>query len=58
MNLIEGTVTKILGEPFEAFTRWWVKVEYDAYGRLSETELMFSTKEKAESVTIGFKFDC
>ena len=58
MNLLEGTVKKVLSEPIFKWNKWWVEVEYNCYGSLSKTELMFSTEEKAKAVKIGFTFDC
>jgi hypothetical protein len=58
MNLLEANVTKVLGKPFHKWEKWWIEVEYECYGRISKTELMFSTEEKANSVDIGFQFLC
>ena len=58
MNLLDASVTKVLGEPFFKWNKWWVRVEYKCWGRDSKTELMFSTEDKAKSVEIGFKFLC
>jgi len=53
-----GEVKKVLSEPFIQYNKWWVKVEYDFYGRLSETELMFTNIDSALKVDVGFTFDC
>ena len=58
MNLLTGTVTKVLSEPFIQYNKWWVKVEYNCYGRLSKTELMFTNIDSALKVDVGFTFDC
>lgn len=56
MNLIDCVVTKVIGEPYEKYNRWWIKVEYDSWGMFCETELFFNTKEEVEKVNIGYKF--
>ena len=58
MNLLEANVTKVLSKPFNQYNKWWVEVEYECYGRNLKTRLMFSEKEKAEKVDIGFLFLC
>ncbi|EIK96105.1 hypothetical protein PMM47T1_14135 [Pseudomonas sp. M47T1] len=56
MNLVDCYVTRILGEPYRKFGAWWVDVEYDSWGRISSTQLMFRTKEAALAVTAGHVF--
>lgn len=63
MNLVDAYVTKVLSEPEfidtykdEGVVWWQVKVEYDSYGRLSETEMTFKTKAEAEKVEVGYHF--
>ena len=58
MNLLTGTVTEVLSEPFIQYNKWWVKVKYNCYGRISETELMFNSIASALKVDVGFEFDC
>lgn len=58
MNVLTGTVTKVLSKPFFEYNKWWVKVEYNCYGRISKTELMFNSIDLALKVDIGFEFDC
>lgn len=53
-----GVVTKIKAEPFMAFNKWWVKVEYRSNGRILNTELMFKSIDSALKVNVGFEFDC
>ncbi|WDY60344.1 hypothetical protein [Pseudomonas sp. PSKL.D1] len=56
MNLIDCYVTKILGEPYRKFGAWWVDAEYESYGRISKTQLMFRTEEAARAATVGYHF--
>lgn len=56
MNLIDCTVVKILGEPKEKYGKFWVSVEYEAYGRTSVTEIMCENYHEAEMITIGSQF--
>lgn len=61
MNLIDAYVTKVLSEPryidkYEDHKWWQVRVEYNSYGRLSETELTFKTEEEAKLVNVGYHF--
>lgn len=63
MNLVDCYVTKVLSEPeyidkyaAEGLIWWQVSVEYDSYGRLSETRLTFKTKEDADAVKMGYVF--
>lgn len=58
MNVVTGEVTELLSKPFEKHNKWWVKVKYNCYGNISETELMFASIDSALKVDIGFKFDC
>lgn len=55
MNLVDAYVTKIIENPYFKYEKWWIKVEYECYG-ISKTELMFTTKEEAEKVCVGYKF--
>lgn len=56
MNLIECTVTKILSEPYHAYGKWFLKVEYTCYGVNSETTLMFDSIETANKIEICHEF--
>ena len=56
MNLINCVVTEIIGDPYFEYDKWWVNVEYDCYGSLHWMDLIFSTKEEALAVEIGYKF--
>jgi hypothetical protein len=58
MNIVTGEVTEVLSKPIEKYNKWWVKVKYNCYGNISETELMFASIDSALKVDIGFKFDC
>lgn len=62
MNLIDCYVTKVLSDPYSRYnkfnntTYWIVDVEYNSYGVISNTELLFNTKEDALKVKIGYHF--
>ena len=56
MNLLDAVVTKILSEPEFKYYKWFVDVEYECYGVIDDTSLMFETKEEANGVKIGHKF--
>lgn len=56
MNLVECYVIKVKSKPFESYGKWWVEVDYDCYGRVSNTQIMFDTEEEAKDVKKGFKF--
>jgi YD repeat-containing protein len=61
MNLVDAYVTKVLSEPefidtYKEYKWWQVRVEYNSYGRLSETELTFKTKDETEQVKVGYHF--
>lgn len=56
MNLIDGWVTKVQGEPYYEYNKWWIKVEYVDEGRNGTSTLMFETKEEADNVQPGYKF--
>lgn len=56
MNLIDCFVTKVNGEPVQKHGAWFLPVTYDGYGHLSDTELMFSTKEEADKVDVNYEF--
>lgn len=55
MNLIDGVVVRIKAPPMNKFSKWFVQVVVDAYGRESDTELMYNTQEAAEKVKVGDK---
>lgn len=60
MNLVDCYVTKVLGEPVHRHCYdacWWqVPVEYNSWGTLSKTDLVFKTKEAADKVVEGYHF--
>lgn len=56
MNLVDCYVTKVLGDPFEKYGKWWVKVEFESWGRPGTTELMFSSEAEARAVAEGIEF--
>lgn len=56
MNLIDAKVTKVIGNPYFKYRKWWIKVESVDMGGSSKDNLMFDTKEEAEAVQPGYKF--
>ncbi len=59
MNLLDATVTKVLSRPKQyAFSkeRWFVEVEYECWGRVSNGEIMKNSLEEALLVKPGYKF--
>lgn len=58
INILTGTVTEVLAKPYYQWGKWWVKVKYNCYGRISETELMFQNRDSSLKVDVGFEFDC
>lgn len=58
MNLCEAVVKEIIGESYQKFGYWFRNVKYESYGCLDEMSIMFKTKEEADNVIVGYKFDC
>jgi hypothetical protein len=60
MNIVDGVVTKVLSDPtyISSFdVKWWqVEVEYNSWGTISNTVLVFPTFEQAYAVVEGYKF--
>lgn len=56
MNMVECVVTKVLSEPYLNYL-WCVDVEADSWGSVQKTTVHCQTKEQAEQVKIGYKFD-
>lgn len=56
MNTVDCYVTEVLSAPYEAYGKWWVRVEAESWGRLQETTLMFNTEEEAKQVAIDYHF--
>jgi hypothetical protein len=56
MNLIDMYVVEVIGEPYEAYGRWLVKVKADGWGHVSESTVMCRTLEEAENVKPGFVY--
>jgi hypothetical protein len=57
MNTVNAVVTKVTSSPQIEFNKWWVDVECNSHGKIFNTRLMFETKEEAEKVDVGYKFD-
>ncbi len=56
MNLIDAKVTKVIGKPYYKYFKWWIKVESIDMGGQTTDNLMFDTKEEAERIQPGYKF--
>lgn len=60
MNLLDCTVTKVISAPIHRISEhgdyWYVAVESECCRDISETRLMFNSKEEAEKVAVGFQF--
>lgn len=62
MNLVDCVVTRVLGTPVhhdcdgDLFGYWTVKVEYDSWGTVSETNLVLRSEHEANGVREGHKF--
>lgn len=56
MNTVDCVVTKVLGKPENKYGKWFVKVQYDSWGHLSETEVLFDTQNEANDIQPGYKF--
>lgn len=57
MNKTNCIVTKIIEKPHLEFNKYFMRVEFESYGVISETTLMFDYKDQADKVNIGYKFD-
>lgn len=53
MNRLNAIILKILSNPYFAYNKWWVNVEYDSHGVEDKTNLMFNSKDEAESLEVG-----
>ena len=56
MNLIDAVVTQVLRKPYFKYNYWFVDVEYNSYGQVSETNIMCSTEETAKAIKVGYTF--
>lgn len=56
MNLVDAVVTKVLSKQYFKYNYWFVDVEYNCYGQVSETSIMRSTEEAAKAVKVGHTF--
>ena len=56
MNTIDFHVTEVLGLPYKLYSKWWVKVMANAYGRVTEETVMCNTIDEAHKVKIGYVF--
>jgi len=55
MNLCDAYTTKILSTPYQKYGKWWLDVEINCYGRISNTTIMQNTKEEIDKISIGYK---
>ena len=56
MNLVECTVTEVIGKPYEMCGFWCVDVKYISYGREATNTIYGLTKEEAFEVKKGYEF--
>lgn len=56
MNVVNFYVVEILDVPYYRFGKWFLEVKANSHGRVSEHTLMFTTKEKALEVNVGYEF--
>lgn len=56
MNLLDAFVTHRQGEVYFKYDKWWTPVEYVCWGRPGQGSIMSDTKEEAEAIKIGHKF--
>jgi hypothetical protein len=56
MNLIDCWVTEVLGEPYQEYGKWWLKVRGVDMGGEAESSLMFDSEVEASAVEVGYKF--
>lgn len=53
MNILDAKIVEVVGKPEIKDGKWFVRFKVDCYGRICETQLLFSTKEAAESLKVG-----
>lgn len=57
MNLLDCVVTKIVSGPHERSSGFWsIEVKQNCWGREESNILYFETKEEAEAVKVGYKY--
>ena len=56
MNIVQCTVTKVLSEPYFNHI-WCVDVDADSWGNVQKTTVYCKTKEQADNVKVGYKFE-
>lgn len=57
MNTVDAKVISISDEgPWQAFGKWWVTVDANAWGHSFTHDLMFNTLEEAQAVEVGQTF--
>lgn len=56
MNLLDAWVTELYGSPYNAYGKWWVPVYADCEGVEISTKIMCNTKEEADKISVGYKF--
>ena len=57
MNEVDVTVIAILTEPQKYGKKYYIKVRTDCEGHESTEALLFNSKEEAEQIEIGYKFE-
>lgn len=56
MNVVDCTVLKVLSSPYEKCGCWCVDVKFDCWGNISDGTVHVFTKEEADKVITGYKF--
>jgi hypothetical protein len=56
MNLIDLHVVEVIGEPYEAYGKYWVKVLANGEGHIAPGTVMCNSLEDAQKVKPGYVF--
>jgi len=56
MNLIECYVTRVIGNPYCEYGMWGIKVEFNSYGVIGETNIFLDSKAEVLKIKSGYKF--
>jgi len=54
--MIDYFVVEILGKPYIKYDKWFLNIRTNAYGHVSNENLMFNTKEEALKIKVGDKY--
>ena len=56
MNPTPHYVKEVLGRPYREYGLWWLRVKAGAHGQVSESVIVFTTREAALAVGFGYCF--